>query len=55
MVVVGKQSFTFSHNGQYANVQAFAKEVKGFPAVPIVDTVIAYACTSSEETHLLVV
>ena len=42
MVVIGKQVFVFSHSGQYANVQAFVKEVKGLPKVPIVDAVIAY-------------
>ena len=55
MVVVGKQAFVFSHSGQYANVQAFADEVKGLQKVPIVDAVIAYDCPSSGETYLLVV
>ena len=55
MVVVGKQAFVFSHSGQYANVQAFAGEVKGLQKVPIVDAVIAYDCPSSGETYLLVV
>ena len=55
MVVVGKQAFVFSHSGQYANVQVFAKEVEGLSLVPIVDAVIAYNCPSSGETHLLVV
>ena len=36
-------------------MQAFVKDVKGFPEVPIVDAVIAYDCTSSGETYLLVV
>ena len=36
-------------------MQAFAKDVKGLPEVPIVDAVIAYDCTSSGETYLLVV
>jgi hypothetical protein len=55
MVVVGKQAFVFSHNVQYANVQVLAKEVKGLPAVPIVDAIIAYDCPSSGETYMLVV
>ena len=55
MVVIGKQDFVYSHSGQYANVQAFAKEVKGLPKVPIVDNLIAYDCQNSGETYLLVV
>ena len=55
MVVVGKQAFVFSHSGQYANVQVFAKEIKGLPAVLIVGAVIAYDCPSSGETYLLLV
>ena len=55
MVVIGKQYFIFSHSGQYANVQAFTKEVKGLPKVPIVDVVIAYDCQTSGETYPLVV
>ena len=50
VVVIGKQSFVFSNSGQYANVQAFDKEVKGLPKVPIVDDVIAYHCQTSGET-----
>ena len=42
MVVLGKQVFVFSHNGQFATVQAFSEEVKALPGVPIVDAVIAY-------------
>ena len=38
-----------------ANVQAFAKEVKGLPKVPILDAVIAYDCQNSGEKYLLVV
>ena len=49
------QAFLFRHSGKYADVQAFDKEVKGLPKVPIVDAVISYDCTSSGETHLLVV
>ena len=37
MVVIGKQAFVYIHSVQYANVQAFEKEVKGLPKVPIVD------------------
>ena len=55
MVLIGKQSFVFSHSGKYADVKAFAKEVKGLPEVPIVDDVIAYYCTFLGETYLLVV
>ena len=55
MVVIGKQAFVFSHSGKYADVQAFAKEVKVLSEVPIVDDVIAYDCKSSGETYLLVV
>ena len=55
MVVIGKQLFVFSHSGQYADVQDFAKDVKDLPEVPIVDDVIAYDCISSGETYLLVV
>ena len=54
-VVVGKQTFVFSHSGQYANVQAFTEKVKVLPQVPIVDAVIAYDCPSSGETYLFVV
>ena len=39
----------------HSDVQAFAKEAKGLPEVTIVDYVIAYYCTSSGETYLLVV
>ena len=35
-------------------MQAFAKEVKGLPKVPIVDAVIAYDFQTSGETYLLV-
>ena len=55
MVVIGKQAFVFSYSGQYADVQAFAKWVKGLPEVPIVDAVIAYDFPSSGETYLLFV
>ena len=55
MVVIGKQAFVFNHSEQYADVQAFAKEVKCLPEVPIVEVVIEYDCTSSGETYLLVV
>ena len=55
MVVIGKQVFVFSNSGQYANVQVFAKEVKGLTKVPIVDAVIDYDSQSSGETYLLVV
>ena len=55
MVVIGKQVFVYSHSGQNENVQAFAKEVKGLPKVPIVDAVIAYYCQTSGETYLLVI
>ena len=55
MVVIGKQAFVFSHSGKYVDVQTFAKEVKGLPEDPIVDAVIAYDCTYSGETYLLVV
>ena len=55
MNVIGKEAFVFIHSGKYADVQAFAKEVKGLPEVPVVDAVIAYDCTSSGETHLIVV
>ena len=54
MVVIGKQAFAFSHGVQYANMQAFSKEVKGLPKVPIVDSVIAYDFQTSRETYLLV-
>ena len=47
MVVIVKQAFIFSHNGQYANVQEFTDEVKSIPKVPIVDAVIAYDCPQS--------
>ena len=50
MVVIVKQAFVFSHSGQYANVKAFAKEVKGLPKVTIMDAVIAYDCKTSGET-----
>ena len=50
MVVIGKQAFAFSHSGQYANVKAFAKEVKGLPKVTIMDAVIDYDCKTSGET-----
>ena len=36
-------------------MQAFAKDVKGLPEVPIVEAVIAYDCTFSGEAYLLVV
>ena len=55
MVVIGKEAFVFSHSGKYADVQASAKDVKGLPEIPNVDSVIAYDCTSSGETYLLVV
>ena len=55
MVVIEKQAFLFIHSWQYAYVQAFAKEVKVLPEVPIVDAVIAYDCLSSGEVYLLVV
>ena len=55
MVVIRKQAFVFRHSGKYADVQDFAKEVKGLPEVTIVDAVISYDCTSSGETYLLVV
>ena len=55
MVVIVKQPLVFIHSGKYTDVQAFAKEVKGLPEVPIVDAVIAYDCTSSGETYLLFV
>ena len=45
MVVIGKQAFVFSHSGQYADTQAFAKDVKGLPEVTIVEYVITYNCT----------
>ena len=54
MVVIGKQAILFSQSGQYADVQAFAKEVKGLPEVSIVDAVIAYDCIYSGETYMLV-
>ena len=54
MVVIGKQVFVFIHSGQYADVQVFAKDVKGLTEVPIVDAVIAYYYTFSGETYLLV-
>ena len=54
MVVVGNQEFLFSHSGQYANVQAFAEEVKSLPEVTIVDAVISYDFPHSGETYLLV-
>ena len=55
MVVFVKQAFVFRHIGQYANVQDFSKKVKGLLQFPTVDSVIAYYCTSSGETYLLVV
>ena len=55
MVVIVKQPLVFIHSGKYTDVQAFAKEVKGLPEVPVVDAVIAYDCTSSGETYLLFV
>ena len=36
-------------------MQAFAKEVKGLPKVPIVDNLRAYDCQNSGKTYLLVV
>ena len=36
-------------------MQAFAKEVKGLPEVPIVESLIAYDFTYSGKTYLLVV
>ena len=48
MVVIGKQAFIFRHSGQYANLRAFADEVKGITKVPIVDVVKAYDCPQSE-------
>ena len=55
MVVIGKQAFVYIHSVQYANVQAFEKEVKGLPKVPIVDAATAYDFQTSGETYLLVV
>ena len=46
MVVIGKQTFVFSHIGQYEDVKDFSKQMKALPEVPIVDAVIAYDCPS---------
>ena len=55
MVYMSHDIKSFSHIGQYAYVQDFAKEVKVLPEVLIVGDVIAYNFPSSGDTYMLVV
>ena len=54
MIVVGNESFVFSHSGLSATVKAFSKEAKRMTEVPIVDAVLAYDCPFTGLTYLLV-
>jgi len=54
MVVVGSQSYVFSHSGKLFNVRAFSEESSSIEDFLIVDDVIAYDCHFSGNTYLLV-
>ena len=55
MVVLGKNSFVFdSVLGKHCDVQPFDPTIGQATKVPIVDTAIAYDCSYTHKTYLLV-
>ena len=55
MVVVGKHSTIVARTGRSAEVQAFSNECNSLEEIPIVDAAIAYDCTATGKTFILIV
>jgi hypothetical protein len=55
MIVIGCHAFIFEQTGRTCNVQPFSSDLGIAKNVPVVDTAIAYDCTYTFKTYILII